>query len=491
VWQEKKVKVAKQEMKSKKILKIKSKSIYAVIYLFVMLFIYQCSFSKYNVSGGINTNGSNSTDKNVADVIVNGSTEYQTIDGFGGSEARQLPDSSRYATIFDDIGVSILRFQMYAYTESLPDQPGDEARDNDNDDPFVIDWSGVKMGAMNAFAPLLKAAQSRGVKIIGTTWSPPAWMKDNGLVESSDMFTSGYEDELVEFILIWVKGMQMYHGVHIDSVTIQNEPDSLPSWPGCKYSPAQITDIIKRLGARFAAEGITTEIHAPDTTKLKNFLIYGNDICRDKTAKGYVNTLATHPYKHRERFNPDYFIPGWVSAYNLADSCGKKLWETEYGAPGNSKAWNASFVSAQHIHNALVYGNVAAWLHFDIYSPGSSGSLVTKKGIHLKSYVLKQYYHYVRPGAVRIDTQTHDNDILVTAFNHKLNNTLTVVVINRKASSEILDFSLNNLPEISVFNVTRTSAAEKSADLGQVSVAENSFTYILPGESITTFTGNY
>jgi len=81
-----------------------------------------------------------------------------------------------YTSIFDELGASILRFQMFAYAESLPDQPGDEARDNDNDDAFVIDWNGVSANILDAFAPLLKAAQSRGVKIIGTTWSPPGWM---------------------------------------------------------------------------------------------------------------------------------------------------------------------------------------------------------------------------------------------------------------------------------------------------------------------------
>jgi O-glycosyl hydrolase len=181
-----------------------------------------------------------------ATASVDGSVRYQTIDGFGGAESWLLPPTSMYPAIFDDLGVSILRFQMFAYTESLPDQPGDESRDNDNDDPFVIDWNGVHTGIFTAFAPLLQAARSRGVKIIGTTWSPPAWMKDNNLVESAGTFNSGYEDELVEFILIWVNGMERYHGVHIDSVTIQNEPDNLPPWPGCKYTPAQLRDVIKR-----------------------------------------------------------------------------------------------------------------------------------------------------------------------------------------------------------------------------------------------------
>ena len=423
-------------------------------------------------------------------VTIDGAKEYQTIDGFGGAESGLLPPASMYTTIFDDLGVSVLRFAMFAYTESLPDQPGDEARDNDNNDPFVIDWNGVATVILDKFAPLLKAAQSRGVKIIGTTWSPPAWMKQNNLVESSGLFQPGYEDELVEFIVIWVKGMQMYHGVHIDSVTIQNEPDNLPPWPGCKYTAAQITDIVKRLGARFQAEGITTEIHAPDITSLNHFITYGNAICQDPDAKNYVDTLATHPYGTDE-YNPDNDIPLWVAAHNLSSVCGKNLWQTEFAEPGSPTVWSHSLLAAQHLHNALVYGQVSAWLNFQLYkTSGGGGGLIADDGTpYVKFHALKQYYRYVRPGAIRVSSVSGDTDIMVTAFNHQINNNFTIVVINRDTVDKTVSFNMSNLIPILNLNAYRTSVSENSVGLGSISVKANSFTFTLPGESITTFTG--
>lgn len=65
---------------------------------------------------------------------------------------------------------------------------------NDNGDPFVIDWNGVNTGILDqdggaggtavgpGLATLLQDAQSRGVKIIGSIWSPPAWMKTSELI---------------------------------------------------------------------------------------------------------------------------------------------------------------------------------------------------------------------------------------------------------------------------------------------------------------------
>lgn len=423
-----------------------------------------------------------------ANVSIDGSIEHQTIDGFGGAESWKLPPASMYTTIFDELGASILRFQMFAYTESLGDQPGDEARDNDNDDPFVIDWNGVNTNFLDAFAPLLKAAQSRGVKIIGTTWSPPAWMKQNNLVESAGLFKAGYEDELVEFILIWVKGMELYHGVHIDSVTIQNEPDNLPSWPGCKYTPDQITDIIKRLGARFAAEKITTEIHAPDITSLDNFMNYADVICQDSVARNYVDRLATHPYWNP--FNPaDSQIPKWESAHILASGCGKQLWQTEY-EEGNPEVWSETFLAVQHVHNALVYGQVSAWLNYEFYKTGSGGGgLIGDSGPFRKFYALKQYYRYIRPGAIRVDSLPDDSNIMVTAFNHKVNNNFTMVAINRDTFDKTVSFNISSFNQISSLNAYRTSASENATNIGHVSVSNNKFSYTLPKESITTFTG--
>ena len=95
-------------------------------------------------------------------------------------------------------------------------------------------------------------------------------------------------------MLIWVKGMEIYHGVHIDHVTLHNEPEV--SWNNGSwlyYPPARLRDMIKRLGARFQAEGITTKIFAPETTAITGMspggytdLIFGIDKEWEVAARG-------------------------------------------------------------------------------------------------------------------------------------------------------------------------------------------------------------
>jgi O-glycosyl hydrolase len=232
-------------------------------------------------------------------LTVDAAVEHQTIDGFEGSDAWLFAPASEYDTLFDELGVSILRFRMLRDTEATPDRPGNEAADNDNDDPFVINWDGVNRWAFDAYAPYLQAAQRRGLKLIGTIWCPPSWMVSENQAETPDnSFEDGYQEELVEFILIWVKGTERYHGVHVYSVSIQNEPNyGNTKWPTCRYAPAKHRDIIKLLGARFEAEGVTTKIHSPDANSLNGFNgAYADTICRDARARACVDRLATHTY---------------------------------------------------------------------------------------------------------------------------------------------------------------------------------------------------
>jgi glucuronoarabinoxylan endo-1,4-beta-xylanase len=438
-------------------------------------------------------------------VTINGSKEFQTIEGFGGTEHWLFPPASEFARIFDDLGASLIRFRLLQFVESVPDMPGDETRDNDNDNPFVIDWTRVNLQWFDTLAPFLQAAQSRGAKLFGNIMSPPPWMKTNNSVDGHGSLKSGYEDELVEFILIWIKGMQTYHNVHIDYVNFENEPNYERDYDGCVLTADQVRDLTKRLGQRLAQEGLDTQIVPPETSNLHAFnLGFANSICQDSSAGRYVYALTTHSY-NIDFFRADQNIEDWKISREISSGFGKPLWLTEYcldydyGA-GPRGSWLEAINLVQHVHNALVYGNVSAWLYHELYrdpsktpialfdpDPDHPGTII----VYPKFYALKQYFRYVRPGAVRIDVQSSDNNILVTAFNHKTNKKLTIVAINRKDTSENLTFGVSGVQPLSQLDVIRTSQAENAVGLEPVLASGNTFSYSLPAHSITTFIGVY
>ncbi len=440
-------------------------------------------------------------------VTIDGAKEFQTIDGFGGTEHYLPPKTeAEYSKIFDELGTSILRFRLFQYVEATPDMPGNEA-ENDNKDPFVIDWNGVQtkwfQDATTPIPALLKAAQSRGVKLFGNIMTPPPWMKTNNADSGmgpggvTAALKAGYEDELVEFILIWIKGLERDQGVHIDYVNFESEPNFPRTYEGCYLRPEQIQDLTRRLGTRMASEHITTQIVPPETSNLTSFQSWAPTICGDTTARSYISRLSTHSY-NIDFFDPDKNNSDWTKSYNLAAGFGIPLWLTEYclDSEGYKGTWREAITLVQHVHDALYYGNVSAWLYHEIYSdpsktplalidpdPRNPGGMI----VYPKFYALKQYFHYIRPGAVRIQAESDNGDILVTSFVHKRNKDFNIVAINRQTYDQPVVFNMKNVQFASSLDVVRTSAAENAAGLGRVSVADNSFSYILPGQSVTTF----
>ena len=200
------------------------------------------------------------------EIQINSSIRYQEIDGFGaaitGSTAYNLslmPAEARHAFLEetfspDKYGFSYVRvsigcsdFSLSEYT--LCDEPG-------------IEHFGLTIEETKYVIPALKEILSinPALKIMGTPWTCPKWMKVKSLDEPVpyDSWTGGqlnpacYEDYAHYFVL-WIQAMQQA-GVPIYCVTPQNEPlnrgNSASLFMGWKEQQAFVK---QALGLRFFA----------------------------------------------------------------------------------------------------------------------------------------------------------------------------------------------------------------------------------------------
>ena len=103
----------------------------------------------------------------------------------------------------------------------------------------------------------------------------------------------------------------------------------------------------------------------------------------------------------------------------------KKQWMTE--TSGYQDAWNGSpgaFALGLDILSALNNGNVAGWVWWQgSENPGSTagvGEFALMNGLvkGKKYYVSKQFYRYIRPGAVRVGATSTNNNVFVSAYEH-------------------------------------------------------------------------
>ncbi len=118
----------------------------------------------------------------------------------------------------------------------------------------------------------IKAAQAEnaGLRIFASPWSPPGWMKksgsmDGGKTDKANNVLKSDPAIYEAYALYFTKYVQAYagHGIEIERLIIQNEPDMNPKYPGCDMPPEQMADLtFNYIRPAFEDAGLTTELWA-------------------------------------------------------------------------------------------------------------------------------------------------------------------------------------------------------------------------------------
>lgn len=240
-------------------------------------------------------------------IRVDASVQYQTIDGFGAS----LTDSSAWLidkkltreqrkelleTLFDPkkgIGLSILRQPMGASDFALTDYSYDDVAAGEKDlklEKFSIEHDRAYI------IPLLKEALAvnPNLKIMGTPWSPPGWMKTSQSMIYGALLPEAYP----AFAKYFVKYINAYAeaGVPIYAITMQNEPLNIPgNYPGMGMTAVEQAAFLRdSLGPALHDAGLKTKVFVFDHNW--DLIEYPIQVLNDSKAAAYAAGIATHCY---------------------------------------------------------------------------------------------------------------------------------------------------------------------------------------------------
>ena len=242
-------------------------------------------------------------------ITVVPSTTYQTISGFGAA----MTDSS--AWLFQNeltvaqrdklmrqmfspssgIGLNYLRVPMGASDFTASGNYSYNDNPVGGTDEFQTQFSIAHDEAY--IVPRLQQALALNpdLKLMGSPWSAPGWMKTNGsMIGAGASLKTQWE---ASYALYLTKFVQAYTaaGLPIDTLSLQNEPLHTTNYPTMSMSATQQTNIIKNnLGPLFAAEGITTKILAYDHNW--DNTAYPIQVLNDPVARQYVAGSAFHAY---------------------------------------------------------------------------------------------------------------------------------------------------------------------------------------------------
>lgn len=185
-------------------------------------------------------------------------------------------------------------FSLMRHTIGASDLSADPAYTyDDNGGNADTGMTGFNLGDRGtAMAQML--AQMKGLnsnlKIFGSPWSPPAWMKLNNAIDgntTNNNLNDGYltnngAQYSSSFAEYFVKYIQAYesHGATIDAITIQNEPlNSQAGYPTMYMFSYEQGDLIQNyVGPALKNAGLSTEVWAYDHNT-GMYLVLINRLC--------------------------------------------------------------------------------------------------------------------------------------------------------------------------------------------------------------------
>ncbi|HWC99286.1 MAG TPA: glycoside hydrolase family 30 beta sandwich domain-containing protein [Candidatus Sulfopaludibacter sp.] len=232
---------------------------------------------------------------------------FQTMDGFGfaltGGSAQHLvrmEPAARaailkelFGTAGGGIGISYLRVSIGAsdlndHVFSYDDLAAGET------DPQMLRFN---LGPdRDDVIPVLKQilAINPKIKILGSPWSPPTWMKTNQNAKGGNLKPEWYAAYATYFVK-YIQAMKAA-GIRIDAITVQNEPLNAGNTPSVQlFAPDEAIFIRDFLGPKFRAARMDTKIiafdHNCDTPE------YPIAILDDPQAARFIDGSGFHLYR--------------------------------------------------------------------------------------------------------------------------------------------------------------------------------------------------
>ena len=375
-------------------------------------------------------------DASLPTITVDPSKRYQRIAGYGASitdssAALLAPSPHRdriMRSLFDPrrgLGLSFLRQPIGA--SDFTDEPH---YTYDDLPPGATDYDMSEFSIAHDRAqilPLLRQARrlNRRLKVMGTPWSPPAWMKQNqSLVGGRIIDEQRIYRALAKYFVKFVRAYRR-EGVPVHSLTPQNEPQNrFPfEYPGMDLRPNEEAKLVIEMGRALKRAGYDTKILGYD----HNWSLHPNDVGLPGADPEYARTLLSDPLANRYLDGIAYhcYSGDPVRQSELhADFPRKDIYFTECSGVESGDP-TATFADTLHWHTLMLTvwsvrhwsKSVITWnLALDPDHGPHTGGCDTCTGVvtidpatgqatpEADYFVLGHASKFVKPGAVRIDS---------------------------------------------------------------------------------------
>jgi O-glycosyl hydrolase len=449
------------------------------------------------------------------DITVDGSKRHQSILGFGTcliswddrmAEWYRRPEAAR---IFgEELRFNIIRANLCGQGTIGP-----------TDDPNSISHTDPAFAATDTRTPVfidfyhaVKAVNGE-VLMIGTVWSPPAWMKLNnetvddasGAIMGLDYtgekagtrveFTNRVRPELYPHFAAWLVEMVRYYqrkGVEMYAISPANEPQFTQTFESCVWTPADLATITGLVGERLDELGLGhVQLFGHETLTSFNWdngpnVNYTRAMRDNPLAWKHFDAWATHGYSDGVKGESE--ANSSAQFWNLIKDDGKPFWVTEGGTGGHD--WPEPVKPggvALAIHNSLVAGNASAFVPWQFAEDArTEHNLMPLEGLNKKTHAVRHFSRFIPRGATRVEATPAFGAINASAFVNGQD--YTIVLVNPTDELQPVTINLRNMERNPFVFAVVTDASRDSADGGRIPVTGNMIRVDVPGPGIVTLT---
>ena len=457
-------------------------------------------------------------------VKIDGSTKYQTLDGFGvninsawwydGEYGDSRVVQSAIDLLVDSLGATIFR----AVIEEI-----DWETVNDDKDPNHFNWTyydsifsgkrfqgvwrtlrylnhkGITDGLMISFMGAAPAAEP-----LMPSDPQKSWMGDTDYGIAANM-----EDELAESIAALLYYMRNKAKVQFRLVSPMNETDVI-SWSRSEHHPNGIVEgpnipdavqyvrIVRKLAKKIDSLGMgDIRFVAPDAAGEVFFKAFLSETIRDPYLMDKMACWGVHQYGND--------AANYLDIINLPDNPNKAFWVTETAGIGNLLGqlddngrayifWDGFDCVYQHARRNG-YGSIPPndWVFW--FGPEEGQPLIEYVSSTNSWKPRKQFYQFsqimkfVRPGAVQIGVTGQDSSLVGVAFYHEGSKKASIAGMNKNPVPVNLIGTFKNLPALHHLEFYYTDNAENLHRAADVMVQNKVFKTTIPANCIFTLTG--
>ncbi len=425
-----------------------------------------------------------------ANITVNAAAQFQRLAGFGQAEdfplvypgvPGNMSDALRAEAIekaYHQVGINM------GTVGSLLESPGGyDQRQNDDDDPFNINWKGfnadtltlMKRYIIDLAKPFGFTGYFLGAEGPNVRWQSP-WL---AAIRAHNY--NRFLDEAAEQVLANVAYWKKAYGEELEYYQLGNEqksgnhassdPDN--EWAhGSVEVTQQVVDLVKRAGSRLRAAGFSKTRFVVGTEETESHsLDVASAILGDRKAAQYVGAIGYHTYPYHQGYSSVEFIlstsgagkpdPERVHLRNqirdLANAHHVEAWITENSNGGDTFRYDTFRARAIQIHDEFLYAGASAYFaeaaiwdevaqqkHF----PGVPMREIEGDAVYVRNsvgkvdiagigYAIGHYARWAKPGSVRVEARSSDSLVQITAFRDDAAGRLALVMINNNPTPKM------------------------------------------------------